>query len=86
MPDRRFNSLQVGAVDEEATILLGTAGRGNVFNSCHGICIKLLSENKLTICTFEQLHYHISSVQLHYHMSREKFEPESGLELGPLDL
>ena len=39
--------------------------------------IKLLNENKLIICAF---------VHLHYHISREKFEPELGLELGPPDL
>ena len=39
--------------------------------------IKLLSENKLIICAI---------VHLHYHISTEKFEPESGLELGPPDL
>ena len=38
---------------------------------------KLLSENKLKICAF---------VNLHYQISREKFEPEPGLELGPPDL
>ena len=35
----------------------------------------LLSEHKLIICAF---------VNLHYQISREKFEPEPGLELGPL--
>ena len=35
--------------------------------------IKLLSENKLIICAFENLHYQIS---------REKFEPQPGLELA----
>ena len=39
--------------------------------------IKLLSENKLEICPF---------VNLHYHISREKFEPQPGLKLGPPDL
>ena len=33
--------------------------------------IKLLSENKRLICTFGNIHYQIS---------REKFEPEPGLE------
>ena len=35
--------------------------------------IKLFSENKLKICAV---------VNLHYQISREKFEPETGLELG----
>ena len=35
------------------------------------------SENKLIICTSENLHHQIS---------REKLEPESGLELRPPDL
>ena len=36
-----------------------------------------LSENKLIIRAF---------VHLHYQISREKFEPEPGLKLGPPDL
>jgi hypothetical protein len=39
--------------------------------------IKLLSENKLTICAF---------VHVHYQISRENFEPEPGLEQGPPDI
>ena len=39
--------------------------------------LELLRENKLIICVFGNLHYQIS---------REKFEPEPGLEFGPPDL
>ena len=39
------------------------------------IQIKLLGENKLIISAF---------VNLHYQISREKFEPEPGLELRDL--
>ena len=42
---------------------------------CNYFKSKLLSENKLIICVFGNMHYQIS---------REKFEPESGLELRPL--
>jgi hypothetical protein len=41
------------------------------------IQIKLLSENKLIICAF---------VNLHYQISREQFVPEPGLELGHPEL
>ena len=39
--------------------------------------IKLLRKNKLVICAF---------LHLHEQISREKFEPEPGLELRPLGL
>jgi hypothetical protein len=39
--------------------------------------MKLLSKNKLKICPF---------VHLHYHIPKEKFEPELGLKLEPPDL
>ena len=55
-------------------------GRSNVslFQNVNIIIhIKILSENKLMICAIGNIHYQIS---------REKFEPELGLELEPPDL